>query len=77
LKCAVCDRRSGKRKYCRSHKKAYKNVVRGYDKWKEALDISWKDYLSQIADNALTGEWTKEVVQYLMKSGEQRNVKDR
>ena len=75
MNCVVCGRGSGKSKYCRSHQKAYENVVRAYDKWKEALDISWKEYLSQVANNALTGEWTKEVVQYLMKSGEQRNVK--
>jgi hypothetical protein len=75
LNCAVCDRKSGTSKYCTSHQKAYENVVRGYDKWKKALDISWKEYLSQIANNPLAGEWTKEVVQYLIKSGEQRNVK--
>jgi hypothetical protein len=35
------------------------------------MPFSWKEYLSQIANNPLTGEWAKEVAQYLMKTGEQ------
>jgi hypothetical protein len=76
LKCAICDRNSGAGKYCRLHKKAYGNIVRSYDQWRKAVEISWKDYLSQIANNSLTGEWAKEVAQYLIKSGEHVNGKN-
>jgi len=58
------------------HKKACENIVRSYEQWRKALEVSWKEYLSQIANNPLTGEWTKEVVQHLLKSGEQAIVKD-
>ena len=54
----------------------YENVVRSYDQWRRALDISWKEYLSQIANDPLTGEWTRQVVQHVMKSEGHVNVKD-
>jgi hypothetical protein len=44
--------------------------VKKYDVWKKALDISWKEYLSEIVKNPFTGEWAKEVAEYLNKSGE-------
>jgi hypothetical protein len=76
LKCAVCDRKSGAEKYCRLHEKAYENIVKSYAQWRKALKISWKEYLSQIANNPLTGEWAKEVAKHLMKSGERTDVKN-
>jgi len=47
--------------------KAYENIVKKYDVWKRALKISWKEYLSEVAKNSLTGEWAKEVAEYLIK----------
>jgi hypothetical protein len=40
-----------------------------------AQNISWKEYLSEIAKNPLAGEWVKEVAQHLMLSRGQRDVK--
>jgi hypothetical protein len=54
--------------------KAYESIVRKYELWRKALEISWKEYLSEIVKNPLTGEWAKEVAEYLIKSGERRNV---
>jgi len=54
--------------------RAYLNIIEKYDVWKKACDISWKEYLSEIAKNPLTGEWTKEVAEYLAKNGEKQNV---
>jgi hypothetical protein len=54
--------------------KAYENVSKKYGVWKKALDISWKEYLSEIAKNSLTGEWAREVADYLTKSGEKIDV---
>jgi hypothetical protein len=48
------------------HAKAYENIVRSYDQWRAALLIPWKEYLSQIVNNPLTGEWAKEVAWHLI-----------
>jgi hypothetical protein len=36
---------------------------------------SWEEYLSAIKKNPLTGEWTKEVAEYLINNEEVKNVK--
>jgi hypothetical protein len=54
--------------------KAYESIIRKYELWKRALGISWKEYLSEVVENPLTGEWAKEVVEHLIKSGEKQNV---
>ena len=55
-------------KYCELHKKAYRSIVQKYDDWKRAMDISWKEYLNEIAKNPYTGSWAKEVAEQLMKN---------
>ena len=69
MKCKVCKRET-ESKYCELHEKAYRNIVKEYDVWKKASDVSWKEYLSEVAKNSYTGLWAKEVTEYLMKSGE-------
>jgi hypothetical protein len=54
--------------------KAHENITKKYDVWRRALEITWKEYLSEIVKNPLTGEWTKEVAEHLIKSGESQNV---
>ncbi len=44
--------------------------------WREALRISWKDYLREIEKNSVTGEWAKEVAQYLIGKEETKDVKE-
>lgn len=75
MKCAICSREAIENNYCELHLKAYESIVKKYEHWKKALEISWKEYLSEIAKNPLTGEWAKEVAEYLSKSGEKENVK--
>jgi len=70
LKCKVCNREAVENGYCDLHAKAYENVMKNYDAWRKALDISWKEYLSEITKNPLTGEWAKEVAEHLIKSGD-------
>ena len=55
--------------------KAHKVIVKKYELWRRALGISWKEYLSEIAKNSLTGEWAKEVAEYLAKKGDENYVK--
>jgi len=74
LKCVVCSRDAGEKGYCELHLKAYENIVKNYDAWKKALEISWKEYLSGVVKNPLTGEWAKEVAEYLIKSGDKESV---
>ncbi|HVP26951.1 MAG TPA: hypothetical protein VMT26_04730 [Candidatus Bathyarchaeia archaeon] len=74
MKCKICGREASRDRYCELHMKAYENVSKKYGVWKKALDISWKEYLSEIAKNSLTGEWAREVADYLTKSGEKIDV---
>jgi hypothetical protein len=50
--------------------------VEKYGLWRKAQGISWKEYLSEIQQNSLTGEWAKEVANYLINSEEPRSVKE-
>ncbi|MEM3699330.1 MAG: hypothetical protein QXL57_00450 [Candidatus Bathyarchaeia archaeon] len=75
MKCAVCSREAEKDGYCKLHSKAYESISKKYELWKKALEISWKEYLSEIVKNPLTGEWAREVAEYLIKSGEEQDVK--
>jgi len=77
LKCEICGRETDEESYCELHAKAYENINKKYDEWKKALEISWKEYLSEIVKNPLTGEWTKEVAEHLIKSGEKQSVTQR
>jgi len=74
MKCRICSREAIERNYCELHAKAYENITENYDTWKKALEIPWKEYLSQIAKNPLTGEWAKEVAQDMLNNGEEKNV---
>jgi hypothetical protein len=74
LNCRICSREAIKSGYCELHIKAYENITRKYKIWMNALEISWKEYLSEIVKNPLTGEWSKEVAEHLLKNGEQQNV---
>jgi len=67
LKCQICSREAKESGYCDLHSMAHESITRKYERWNEALGISWKEYLSEIAKNPLTGEWTREVAEHLKK----------
>jgi hypothetical protein len=75
LNCKACNREAGERDFCPLHLKAYENIVKKCDFWRKGLKISWKEYLSEIEKNSLTGEWAKEVAEYLISNEEVKNVK--
>jgi hypothetical protein len=54
--------------YVAKRQKEILNIMASYKEWKKALNISWKEYLSEIAKNPLAGEWPKEVAQHLMRN---------
>ena len=74
MKCRICGRETSEDDYCELHAKALKNLKEKYHQWKRALEISWKDYLSEIAENPFTGEWVREVAQHQIRRGSDKNV---
>jgi hypothetical protein len=70
LSCKICNREALESGYCKLHARAYETIVKKYEAWRKALEISWKEYLSEIAKNPLTGGWAKEVAEQLIKNGE-------
>ena len=75
MKCKICSKEAGENGYCELHMKAYGSIVKKYEIWKRALGIPWKEYLSEVVKNSLAGKWAKEVAEYLINSGgEKQNV---
>ncbi|MBN1245284.1 hypothetical protein JXA31_06795 [Candidatus Bathyarchaeota archaeon] len=76
MNCKICQRKAVTEEFCQIHLKAYKNLAEKYDCWRKALKISWREYLSEIEQNPLTGEWAKEVASYLINNEGTRNVEE-
>jgi len=69
LKCKVCSREAQAHppsEYCELHEKAYQNIRLKFEDWKKGLRVEWKQYLTEITKNPLTGKWVKEVVENLL-----------
>ncbi len=60
MTCVICGRKTDDR-YCHLHQRAYVALVKGFEAWKRALGISWRDYLKKVAMNPYTGKWAVEV----------------
>jgi len=73
MKCKACSREAGESGYCELHTKAYENIAEKYKVWQKAIQISWKEYLSQIVKNPLTGKWALEVAESMIESGEKQD----
>jgi len=76
MQCKACSREAGERDFCLLHLKAYENIVEKYAFWRNAQGIFWKEYLSEIQQNSLTGEWAKEVANYLINNEGRRSVEE-
>jgi hypothetical protein len=66
LGCKICDEKVVNHGFCRLHAKAYQNLLEKYEGWKDALDITWKEYLQEIVKNLYTGSTAKEVAELLL-----------
>ncbi len=68
-RCPICNRKTEGDPLCPYHQRAYLNLRERYDRWREAMEIGWEDYLREVAENPNTGEWAREVAQHLLKNG--------
>ncbi len=75
MNCKICQRKAATENFCSIHFKAYENLVEKYECWRKALKKSWREYLSEIAINPLTGEWAKQAATYLINNEETTNGK--
>jgi len=48
---------------------ARRNTLYAYRLWKEALGITWKDYLLSLQKTPGCGVWVREVASHLWKEG--------
>jgi len=65
MKCEICGREADSQ-FCESHRKAYENLIEKCEVWKEALKITWNEYLNEILRNPFAGLWAKEVARHLL-----------
>jgi hypothetical protein len=70
MKCEICGEETTNKNYCSLHKKARENIINKFENWQKALGIQWKEYLSEIVNNDLTGESAKETAEHMLKMGE-------
>ena len=65
MKCLVC-RREGEADLCRHHKAAKERVQATYPLWVEAYgEMGWEAYLDNVKRNVQTGQWAKEIAEFL------------
>jgi hypothetical protein len=65
MKCQVCGRESFS-ELCRSHAEAKERVEAAYPRWVRAYGgISWDKYLDNVKRNVQTGQWAKEIAEFL------------
>jgi len=70
MSCKICERESVKEGFWEFRYKAKETLADRFDQWRKPLNISWKEYLSQVAENSSAGNWVKEVAKYLIENGE-------
>ena len=61
-KCVICSRTPVEgSQYCRYHEQSYKKLLSIYRRWKNALNITWSQYLQEVINHKETGEWARQV----------------
>jgi len=65
MKCPVCGRDTA-HQLCAYHAEAKEGVEAAYPLWVRACGgIEWKDYLDTVKRNPQTGQWAKEIAEFL------------
>ncbi|MCD6085272.1 MAG: DNA topoisomerase I [Desulfurococcales archaeon] len=75
-KCLICNRKCV-RSYgtdgmclCEFHALAYEHILKGYSEWREAIGISFTEYLNELLRIKLSGKFVKEVAKVIITRGE-------
>lgn len=70
VKCVICERSGYDTiddiQLCEPHLTAYKNLKHWYEVWRQKLGISWNDYLKRLSKINYLGNFSKDVVKYLL-----------
>jgi hypothetical protein len=65
MKCPICGREAVP-DLCRYHTEAKERVREAYPFWVKAYgNIEWKDFLDNVKRNPQTGQWAKEIAEFL------------
>ena len=65
MKCSICGRESNT-DMCRHHAAARERLQAAYPLWVKAYgEVEWKKYLDNVKRNVQTGQWAKEVAEFL------------
>jgi hypothetical protein len=67
-RCLLCERNSGSL-VCGRHSKAYENLLQGYELWRKAKGLSWKDYLKELSENPYAGAWVRHLAKKMLELG--------
>jgi len=66
MKCPICGREAKDLDLCDYHSAAKARVQASYPLWVKAYGrIEWKDYLDNVKRNVQTGQWAKEIAEFL------------
>jgi len=71
MTCPICSRGT-QESYCDFHRMAHDNLTKAYVEWRDAMNITWEEYLKIVADNPNTGQWAIEVARDLLGKGVER-----
>ena len=74
--CKICGGETAVGEFCSEHMQAYTNIISKFAIWRKGLKISWEEYLSEIEQHSLTGEWAKEVAKYMITNEEVKDGKE-
>ena len=65
MKCPICGRKAAE-ELCPYHMEARERVRSAYPLWVRGYGrIEWKDYLDSVKRNAQTGQWAREIAEFL------------
>jgi len=65
MKCPLCEREAVT-DLCRYHTESKEKLGWAYPLWVEAFgNMEWKDFLDNVKRNPQTGQWTKEIAEFL------------
>lgn len=69
-RCSLCSRsRAEGSQLCRYHQLAYDRLKEAFNSWREALEIDWSGFLTEVLRLPELGEWAREVAENLLNRG--------